>query len=155
MASSHAGPITWNFSFSGTGVSAAGTFTTDDQPASGTYLITALDGLRNGSVMSLLAPGVYASNNNLLYTTPPYFDFGGLSYQVGADSFNLYSSAAVVHECSTRLATGCTGAINLDPVMSLVVTRQNDVPEPASLALASAGLLGATWVRRRRNLKAG
>ena len=49
--------IIWDWSYTGVGISAAGTFTTADTPdGSGDYLITAITGQRNGVAITGLTP---------------------------------------------------------------------------------------------------
>jgi hypothetical protein len=59
LISSTASPAAtlWNWNYSGTGISASGTFTTEDRPnANGGFLITAITGIRNGSAITGLQP---------------------------------------------------------------------------------------------------
>src|SRR5437763_12617737 len=47
----------WNWSYSAEGITASGTFTTEDIPdATGGYLITGITGMRNGSSITALQP---------------------------------------------------------------------------------------------------
>jgi hypothetical protein len=145
-----AAPVLWAFEYAGTGISALGTLQTEDTPAGGPYLVIALDGQRNGAAMALIAPGDFSSNSNLLADAAPFLDFGGLSFGVAGDSFNLYVSDGVIHECSTLLVQACDGSVASDPVVSFSAHRVLEVPEPASPALTLVGLLALAGTTRRR-----
>src|SRR3982751_5457550 len=59
----------WNWSYSGAGITAGGTFTTADTPdANGGYLITAITGTRNGETITALQPTGTAIPGNEPYT---------------------------------------------------------------------------------------
>jgi hypothetical protein len=63
--SSAIGSTLWDWDYSGSGISASGTFTTDETPdANGGYLITAISGARNGvNITGLQAPGTWIPGN--------------------------------------------------------------------------------------------
>ncbi|WP_143046354.1 PEP-CTERM sorting domain-containing protein [Trichormus sp. NMC-1] len=88
--------LDWTWSYTGTGVNAAGTFTTNDTPnGSGFYTISAITGTRNSNTInSLLGAGVFG-NNNLISLSSPYLTNGGaFAYFAGGNPFNVsYSSA--------------------------------------------------------------
>jgi PEP-CTERM motif len=57
VTNAHASPLYWSWSYSATGITASGTFVTDDTPdGSGFYLITGITGTRNGSAITALQP---------------------------------------------------------------------------------------------------
>ncbi|MHC0062427.1 PEP-CTERM sorting domain-containing protein [Nostoc sp. UIC 10890] len=60
-----ASALSWNWSYSGTGIAANGTFTTNDTPNDlGFYLITGITGTRNGEkITGLQAPGTPMPGN--------------------------------------------------------------------------------------------
>src|SRR5262249_58798000 len=78
-AATPATALNWNWTYSGAGITAGGTFTTVDTPdASGFYLITAIAGARNGSgILSLQPTGTpipgdepFAGDNLLTIESP-------------------------------------------------------------------------------------
>jgi hypothetical protein len=98
----------FDYSLPGTGatpmsVSASGFFTTTDLSGS-SYTITGVFGTWNGSAITgILSPGSTGgsnANDNLLFSSGPLFDFGGLGFTVngsgdnGAGSVNLYYDAS-------------------------------------------------------------
>src|SRR5689334_8114893 len=55
----------WNWTYSDTGITAGGTFTTEDAPdPDGGFLITAITGTRNGSLITHLQPAGTAIPGN-------------------------------------------------------------------------------------------
>lgn len=82
-----------SFTFTVTGpVSGSGTLTTD--PLSlGSYLITGISGTFDGSTITgLIAPGAFATNDNLLYPGSPMLDVGGVSFTIlGGVDWNIGS----------------------------------------------------------------
>src|SRR5215469_1470835 len=72
------GSTLWSWNYSGTGITASGTFTTLDSPdARGGYLITAISGARNGQTITALQPtGTWIPGNepyavdNLVFAGP-------------------------------------------------------------------------------------
>ena len=87
---------TWNWSYSGAGITAAGTFTTGDTPdGSGFYLITAITGTRNGSAILGLQPtGTPVPGNepfavdNLVRLESPQLTERGFGYAVTGGTFS-------------------------------------------------------------------
>lgn len=63
------------------------------------------------------------------------------------DAFNQFSTSGVLNRLS-----GVDLQV-MDVIGYDLVRDGNTLPEPASLALAGAGLLAATWARRRRPLR--
>jgi hypothetical protein len=87
----------WNWRYSGSGITASGTFTTVDSPnANGGYLITAITGTRNGvAITKLQPPGTSIPGNepylvdNLVFRGPgPQLTKGGLGFGTEDGNFS-------------------------------------------------------------------
>ena len=88
--------LTWNWSYSGTGIEARGTFTTVDAPdGSGFYLITAIAGERNGAAILGLQPtGTPIPGNepfavdNVVRLESPQLTVHGVGYAIAGGTFS-------------------------------------------------------------------
>ena len=148
--------VIFNFSYSatdGSGVAASGTLTTTPTATPGEYLITSIDGIRDGGFsMTLLPPGSFDSNDNLLFATSPFLDEGGFSFVSNNMDFNVYYDANNVcgegirqFEASTPV---CDPSHPIDPNIHPIVFAAS-VPEPSTALIFGAALLGVGVVRRR------
>jgi hypothetical protein len=153
--------IDWNFSYSGVGITGSGILTTLATPnAAGAYTIAGLTGNQNGVAMNALLPaGVYNvsgggdfSSDNLLFPSDPFLDFGGFTFESGADLYNIYRSGDTYRDL---VDTDCPAATCGDPnhlgtIITFAVSRA--VPEPATWMLIALVLFGwtAAELRSRR-----
>ncbi|MDZ8259668.1 hypothetical protein [Nostoc sp. ChiQUE01b] len=89
----------FNFSYSGTSVldpndivTVAGKLTTNSyDSATNSYEIIDITGTRNGNpIESLLSPGSFLDNDNLLFAETPALDEFGFAYTVGGSSYNVF-----------------------------------------------------------------
>ncbi|MEH2024981.1 hypothetical protein [Nostoc sp.] len=73
-------------------VTASGRLTTNPyDSATNSYEIIDITGTRNGNpIKSLLSPGLFLDNDNLLFTETPALDEFGFAYTVGGVSYNLF-----------------------------------------------------------------
>jgi PEP-CTERM motif-containing protein len=134
----------FSFSYTGSGVTASGTFTTNSL-SGGSYLITAITGTRNGQSMTLLAPLAFDGNDNLLFPTSPVLNFkfsftaGGVNYNVYFNSFACCGGTTTYYETSTPGVLGTQ--INFSA---------SAVPEPSAFVLLISGLAAIGWGVRRK-----
>ena len=163
-----AAALTWNWSYSGTGIAAAGTFTTVDTPdASGFYLITAIAGERNGAAILDLQPtGTPIPGNepfavdNLVRVELPQLTGHGFGYAIADGTFSNPFFASFLQPptyleffSAPPFISGVIGPEDSELPIQFSATPA-PVPEAATLALLLAGL-SATWlcssaVRARR-----
>jgi hypothetical protein len=88
--------LSWNWSYSGAGIEAGGTFTTVDTPdGSGFYLITGIAGVRNGAAILGLQPtGIPIPGNepfsvdNLVRLDSPQLTVHGFGYAIAGGTFS-------------------------------------------------------------------
>ena len=119
--------------------------TTFDAPVGGPFSIISITGTRAGDMITGLS--AYASSDNLVSPTSPYFDFSGVSYTTAhSGDFNLFTQNGGIYELSSITDPG--GYPNNDPALSSVDVT--DVPEPASLAMLGVGLFGLGTICRAR-----
>jgi len=87
----------WNWSYSGSGITGSGTFTTVDSPnANGGYLITAISGTRDGvAITTLQPPGTSIPGNepflvdDLVFLGPgPQLTSGGFGFGIANGTFS-------------------------------------------------------------------
>lgn len=141
----------WNWSYSGDGVTASGTFTT-----AGTALvpedILSFTGTRNGTAILGLVP--LDSDSNFIYdnqftSVAPYFSEPGILYDIGGGTagshINIYwdSADGLIHD----LQVDPTESFVIDTVVTFSVSA---VPEPATYAVMALGLAVVGGVARRR-----
>ncbi len=150
------------FTLSGSGFSASGTLTTDDSsglpnayPCVGCvtglgYLVTGISGSINGDAITGVAPlGSIAGNDNRLFTTAPFLDWGDLGFQTASHSYNVFEAKYYTGTSEQFLAVD-NAPIFANPVTFSI--SQAGVPEPASWAMlvGGFGLIGGTLRGRRR-----
>lgn len=95
MQAASASALTWDWSYSGTGITANGTFITDDTPDDlGFYLITEITGTRNGEIITgLQAVGTPIPGNepflvdNLISLNPQQLTGDGFGYSTSGGNF--------------------------------------------------------------------
>lgn len=143
---------TFNFSVGGSaeGFSGSGVLTTSTN-GSGDLLITGITGT---GVTSLIAPGGFNGNDNLLFpSSQPTLDSQGFSFTAveGPDQFNVN----VFNDGSGYFAffrdeDAFTATI---PISFEVGSTVSPVPEPSTLLLIGTGLLGAAGAIRKRASK--
>lgn len=140
--------IIWNFTYSGgtfpnfgphydQSDNVAGQLTTTDlNAANNAYTIIGITGIDNGSPITGLKTQPY--DDNLLYATAPYLDLGGFTFTDAAgDTVNLFYNSSNGHYWDW-FDGGATEVQNGNFVVSQATAA---VPEPASIALLSAGLM--------------
>jgi len=100
-SNSPAQALTWDWSYSGTDVTANGTFTTTDSPnINGYYTIESITGTRNGDIITGLVPpnqgnsNIFSGNDNLISSSGNP-DFDGFNYYVPVTTQTPYGEASV------------------------------------------------------------
>jgi len=141
-----ANSVTFDFSFSGAGISSSGSFAAT-QVSGDEYLVTSISGTQNGFAMTLLPPGGYAGNDNEVFSSGPFLDGSGLAFVLsnGTTDYNIYydSSTGIYHECNS---TAPCGRGDGTPI-SFNLT---EVPEPGSMMLMGSGLIGLAGMAKRK-----
>ena len=96
----------------------------------------------------------YAAATNLFYTSSPFVDFGGLSFDtVTGGEFNLgLGGTGPTQQVLNASVIDPVGYVGRDGSTNIVMTA-TAVPEPANLALMAAALVGMIGVTRRRCLR--
>ena len=81
---------TFDYSFTGTGMSASGMFTATLVSGS-EFMVTSISGMQNGFAMTLMAPGAYVGNNNDIFSSSPFLTLGGLAFVLsnGSTAYNI------------------------------------------------------------------
>ena len=146
----------FDFTYTGAGISTRGQFTTTATATNGAYTVTGITGTRNGAAITgLIAPGDPTfANDNSLYASGPYADYAGIAFTVGsagsARRFDIYDFNMPTDNPSYRECTDPCATTPTDPQVTFTVTPATTAPEPATLALLGAGLLGVGGAARQR-----
>lgn len=162
MAATSAQAAMFGFTFAGTGISGAGTFTTTDTLVGGYYTITGITGSVTAgmaapiAIASLDAPGSFEVNDNLLSPTDPFFDVFGVSFTLAnaaATDVNIYySTSSSAYRYYRTNANG--NAVGPTALTSFTLTPvAAAVPEPASWAMMLGGFALAGMALRRRQTR--
>jgi hypothetical protein len=140
----------FNFSYSGTSVlnptdivTASGTLTTSAyDSATNSYEIIDITGTRNDvTIDSLLSPGSFLDNDNLLLADSPALSEFGFAYTAGGASYNVFNTY-------DYLEVGYQGFYTGYPLSSFSITA---IPEPSlMLGILSVTVLLAINKRNSR-----
>jgi len=145
----------FNFDYSGAGITASGVLTTTSfDPSIGGYLITDVTGQRNGtSISMLLPPNTFAGNDNLLFATSPYLDGAGWAYEAGGgtyyDAFSIAPGGYFEQSSQTPSAATSLTSFIITPSSPPPPTP---VPEPSeAMAIVVMGVwIDAAWRLRKK-----
>ena len=146
----HAGTVLFDFTVTGTSTG-SGTFTTSTTGTPGQFDITGVTGVFDGiTITGLFAPGGYDNNDNVLFSSSPFFDFGGVSFSLASSPFSVnlyYDTGAFYIDSGQNFITDSTSAISVTDAT---------VPEPGTggLMMGATALLGLLLVKRKRRAPA-
>ncbi|MFN6462550.1 MAG: hypothetical protein RMZ41_011970 [Nostoc sp. DedVER02] len=144
----------FNFSYSGTSVlnpndivTASGTLTTNSYDSTtNSYEIIDITGTRNGDpIESLLSPGSFLDNDNLLLADSPALSEFGFAYTAGGVSYNVFNTY-------DYLEVGYQGSYTGYPLSSFSITP---IPESSLMLgiLSVTVLLAVNKINRKVILK--
>jgi len=148
LASSQVAAAEYVFDFTNSGHTASGSLTTATAAPS---LVTGITGTADGQAITGLSS--FASADNQLFATTPFFDFSGLSFLANGVAYNVYGSGGLGYLfTSTEYPSGSAPDTAADLLSTNRVTLRSSVPEPATWAmmLMGFGAIGAAVRRRTR-----
>ena len=162
-----AADMSWNWGYSGAGISASGTFITNNTPDSlGFYQITAITGQRNGVTITGLQPAGTSIPGNEPFVVDNLFSLGsskltgegfgfGLADGTFANPFfaSFLSPPDYLEFYSAPPFTGGTGPEDSELPISFTVTAVPEI-DPNSLGSVLALVMGSLGLLERRRLKA-
>ena len=151
----------WNWNYAGTGITASGTFVTNDAPDGlGFYLITAITGVRNGETITALQPtGTAIPGNepfavdNLIGLNGPQLTHNGFGYAIAGGTYanpffaDFSTPPGYLEFFSAPPFNGESGTEDSELPITFVATLQA-VPEPDTYALILVGLGMLTGISR-------
>jgi hypothetical protein len=139
----------FDFTCGGCGGSSASGILTTSLVSGDTYLVTALSGTQGGDAMTLLPPGGYGGNDNLVFSAPPFLDVSGLSFSVllGTIDYNIYLNGGTYMECNNVDNGVCEGGSGIPVTFALTPAPS---PEAGTLVLFGSGLLVLAGILRRK-----
>ena len=141
--------FSFNYSIPGVGltpmdVSASGVLTAFNTDAN-SYLVSDISGIWNGAaILSLLSPGTFGGNDNLLFGSAPYLTSNGISFAVNGVGDDGLGN---VNLCYLGAYTEFSDNVGYTPNLNI-----SQVPEPASVTLLGVGIpfvLFLVWRRSR------
>ncbi|MGA3126218.1 MAG: PEP-CTERM sorting domain-containing protein [Candidatus Korobacteraceae bacterium] len=135
---------TFDFTYSGSGYSASGVFTTGN--AGSPFTVTGITGTADGSAITSLS--LYAGADQLLYFPPSggsYADGAGISFATlsGVD-YNIYAYNGGIY-----LLVSTVDPVGY-PENGVPITMSAVTPEPITLLLFGTGLMGIGGMVRRK-----
>lgn len=164
-----ASALSWKWSYSGTGIAANGTFTTNDNPDDlGFYLITRITGTRNGETIVGLQPsGTSIPGNepfqvdNLISLNPTQLSGDGFGYFTSGGNFVnpffadfLQPPSFVEVFSAPPLIPGFENLGSEDSELPISFSA-TIVPEPTNtLGFLALGTLSVAWTLKRKRKSA-
>ena len=145
----------FNYSIPGAGatpmnVSASGILTAFNTDAN-SYLVSGISGSWNGaSILSLLSPGTFGGNDNLLFGADPHLTGNGLSFAVNGVGDDGTGNVNVWYDSSTGAYTESSANVDFTQNFNLSQTL-SQTPEPASVTLMFTGIPVVLFLARRRS----
>jgi hypothetical protein len=148
--------ILWDWNYSGSGITASGTFTTGDTPdANGAYLITDITGTRNSeTITALQPPGTSIPGNepflvdDLVFPGPgPQLTKGGFGFSTSGGNYSnpfyadfLPTPSYLEFFSTPPFTNGTPGPEDTELPVQFTATSAVLAPEPASCAPVFCGL---------------
>jgi hypothetical protein len=125
----------------------------------GEYLATSATGTIDGSPLTLIAPGGFDHNDNIVFfpPSPVFLDFQGIAYAAGGGDYNLFFDISGIEGppgyYDVDIVYGRVIDGRIETLEPLITGEVRAIPEPSTWAMTLLGFagLGYAGYRRRRS----